>query len=65
LVQKFNLRGGHVIKLGPKNDTAAKEALTAWPQAFHIGGGVTMETSRYWIEAGAEKVSELEIELEH
>jgi len=54
-----------VIKLGPKNDTAAKEALTAWPQAFHIGGGVTMETSRYWIEAGAEKVSELEIELEH
>lgn len=26
-----NLRGGHVIKLGPGNDEAAKEALSEWP----------------------------------
>lgn len=26
-----HLEGGHVIKLGPGNDTAAKEALAAWP----------------------------------
>jgi hypothetical protein len=29
-----NLQGGHVIKLGPRNDDAAKEALAAWPSAF-------------------------------
>ena len=25
------LRGGHVIKLGPGNDEAAREALATWP----------------------------------
>ena len=28
------LEGGHVIKLGPRNDPAAKEALAAWPGPF-------------------------------
>jgi phosphoribosylformimino-5-aminoimidazole carboxamide ribotide isomerase len=31
LYREHNLRGGHVIKLGPGNDEAAKEALAAWP----------------------------------
>ncbi|KAJ7591007.1 hypothetical protein C8J56DRAFT_1013800 [Mycena floridula] len=31
LYKENNLRGGHVIKLGPGNDTAAKEALATWP----------------------------------
>lgn len=31
LYKKHNLRGGHVIKLGPKNDEAALEAIRAWP----------------------------------
>jgi phosphoribosylformimino-5-aminoimidazole carboxamide ribotide isomerase len=31
LYRKNNLTGGHVIKLGPGNDDAAKEALQAWP----------------------------------
>lgn len=34
LYQKNNLRGGHVIKLGPGNDQAAKEALSTWPGKF-------------------------------
>ena len=31
LYRKDNLTGGHIIKLGPGNDQAAKEALAAWP----------------------------------
>lgn len=30
--------GGHVIKLGPGNDEAAKEALAAWPGPFRKRG---------------------------
>lgn len=50
------LRGGHVIKLGPGNDAAAEEALAAWPNGLHVGGGITGENARAWIERGAEKV---------
>lgn len=31
MYRQHNLRGGHIIKLGPGNDDAAKEALQAWP----------------------------------
>ena len=51
-----NLTGGHVIKLGPGNDAAAKDALAAWPQGLHLGGGITLETAAEWLAAGAEKV---------
>jgi phosphoribosylformimino-5-aminoimidazole carboxamide ribotide isomerase len=33
LYRTNNLRGGHVIKLGPGNEEAAREALQAWPGA--------------------------------
>lgn len=33
LYREHALEGGHVIKLGPGNDRAAKEALAAWPGA--------------------------------
>ena len=33
LYRKHGLEGGHVIKLGPGNDRAAKDALAAWPGA--------------------------------
>lgn len=51
-----NLRGGHVIKLGFNNDDAAKDALQTWPQALHLGGGITIDNAAGWLEAGAEKV---------
>lgn len=50
------LRGGHVIKLGPGNDAAAREALSAWPGGMQIGGGITAETAEDWLEAGASHV---------
>jgi phosphoribosylformimino-5-aminoimidazole carboxamide ribotide isomerase len=51
-----DLRGGHIIKLGSGNDAAAREALSAWPGALQIGGGITPENAGEWLDAGAEKV---------
>lgn len=34
MYREENLRGGHVIKLGPGNDEAAKEALESWPGQY-------------------------------
>lgn len=48
--------GTHVIKLGGGNDAAAREALEAWPQGLQVGGGITLENARSWLEAGASKV---------
>ncbi|ORY82343.1 Phosphoribosylformimino-5-aminoimidazole carboxamide ribotide isomerase [Leucosporidium creatinivorum] len=56
LYRENNLRGGHVIKLGPGNDEAAKEALAAWPDSLHLGGGITDLNALEWLDAGAEKV---------
>lgn len=56
LYRDDKLPGGHVIQLGEGNDTAAREALQAWPNGLHLGGGVTDKLAPVWIEAGAEKV---------
>ncbi|KAI0660915.1 Phosphoribosylformimino-5-aminoimidazole carboxamide ribotide isomerase [Cubamyces menziesii] len=56
LYKKHGLEGGHVIKLGPGNDQAAKEALAAWPGHLQVGGGITAENAREWLDAGASKV---------
>ncbi len=50
------LEGGHVIKLGPGNDQAAKAALAAWPGHLQLGGGIDELNARAWLEAGASKV---------
>ncbi|PPQ98539.1 hypothetical protein CVT24_004030 [Panaeolus cyanescens] len=56
IYRKHNLEGGHVIKLGAGNDDAALEALSAWPDALQIGGGITDQNAQYWIENHASKV---------
>lgn len=50
------LTGGHVIQLGPGNETAAREALAAWPDGLQLGGGITGENAASWLGAGAAKV---------
>lgn len=50
------LLGGHVIKLGPGNDAAAREALEAYPGGLQIGGGITADNAGSWIDAGASHV---------
>lgn len=58
LYRKNDLRGGHVIMLGPGNDEAAREALAAWPGGLQIGGGIKDSNAKQWIDAGAEQVCE-------
>lgn len=51
-----NLEGGHVIKLGPWNDEAAKRALAEWRDHLQIGGGITADNAKEWLDAGASKI---------
>lgn len=50
------LTGGHVIKLGPGNDGAARDALATWPGGLQIGGGISEANAAEWLEAGASHV---------
>ena len=50
------LTGGHVIKLGPGNDEAAREALATWPGGLQIGGGIHEANAVEWLAAGASHV---------
>ena len=56
LYRRDGLAGGHVIKLGPGNDEAAKRALAAYPGGLQLGGGVTAENASEWLDAGAGQV---------
>jgi len=47
------LTGGHVIRLGPGNDDAARQALSAWPGGLQLGGGISAANAREWLDAGA------------
>jgi phosphoribosylformimino-5-aminoimidazole carboxamide ribotide isomerase len=53
LYRRDSLTGGHVIMLGPGNEAAARSALAAWPGGLQIGGGITGENARAWLDAGA------------
>lgn len=50
------LAGGHVIRLGPGNDEAAKEALAGWPGGLQLGGGISGGNAGEWLDAGAGQV---------
>lgn len=58
LYSKHNVHGTHVIKLGSNkaNDEAALEALKTWPGKLQVGGGITDENAKYWIDNGASHV---------
>jgi phosphoribosylformimino-5-aminoimidazole carboxamide ribotide isomerase len=56
LYRRDNMTGGHLIKLGPGNDDQALKALEAWPEGLQIGGGISGENCRYWIDQGASHV---------
>jgi phosphoribosylformimino-5-aminoimidazole carboxamide ribotide isomerase len=50
------LTGGHLISLGPNNQTAVSDALAAYPQGLQYGGGVTIDNAADFLDAGASKV---------
>ncbi|MDD7984874.1 phosphoribosylformimino-5-aminoimidazole carboxamide ribotide isomerase [Lentisphaera marina] len=53
LYKSDQVLGGHVIKLGPGNDNAAKKALNAWPGGLQLGGGINDQNASYWLDQGA------------
>ena len=42
--------------LGPNNEGPAKSALGAYPGGLQIGGGITNQNAKMWLDAGASKV---------
>ncbi len=56
MYRKDQLKGGHVIKLGPGNDFAARSALAAYPKGLQIGGGINIDNAQEWLDAGASHV---------
>src|SRR5215470_17842083 len=56
LYKRDRLTGGHVIMLGAGNESEARAALAAYPGGLQVGGGVTLDTARGWLEAGASHV---------
>ena len=63
LYQKDGLRGGHIILLNSKDSPYYQEtkrqalkALSAYPYGMQIGGGITAENAKEYLEAGASHV---------
>ena len=56
MYRRDNLRGGHIIMLGPGNEAAASEALAAWPGGMQLGGGIAADNAAEWLDRGASHV---------
>jgi phosphoribosylformimino-5-aminoimidazole carboxamide ribotide isomerase len=56
LYREDALTGGHVILLGPGNDAAAAEALTAFPGGLQVGGGIRPGNAAAFLDQGASHV---------
>uniref|UniRef100_A0A2N9FII8 1-(5-phosphoribosyl)-5-[(5-phosphoribosylamino)methylideneamino] imidazole-4-carboxamide isomerase HISN3, chloroplastic n=1 Tax=Fagus sylvatica TaxID=28930 RepID=A0A2N9FII8_FAGSY len=58
LYKEDGLTGGHVIMIGadPLSNSAAMEALHAYPGGLQIGGGINSDNSLSYIEEGASHV---------
>jgi phosphoribosylformimino-5-aminoimidazole carboxamide ribotide isomerase len=56
LYRRDDLRGGHVIMLGPGNENEARSALGAFPGGLQIGGGINAANAQSWLDAGASHV---------
>lgn len=51
-----NLPGGHVIMLGPGNESAALSALSSFPGGLQVGGGIRPQNARRYLDAGASHI---------
>ena len=63
LYKKYNLKGGHIIILNPKQSEyyeedlrQAKLALSAYPGGLQIGGGVNADNAKMFLDMGADKI---------
>ncbi len=56
LYKRDGLKGGHVVMLGPGNESAARAVLRAYPGGLQIGGGINLDNAQAWLAAGASHV---------
>ena len=56
MYKRDHLTGGHVIMLGPGNEEAALLALKTYPKGLQLGGGITPDNARKYLDAGAAQV---------
>jgi len=56
LYKRDGLKGGHVIMLGPGNESEARAALGAYPGGLQVGGGINLDNAQTWLEAAASHV---------
>ena len=56
LFKRDGLTGGHVIMLGPGNETEALKALAVYPQGLQVGGGINADNAGFYLEHGASHV---------
>jgi phosphoribosylformimino-5-aminoimidazole carboxamide ribotide isomerase len=56
LYRQDGLRGGHVVMLGPGNESQARAALQAFPGGLQLGGGINPQNAAGWLDAGASHV---------
>jgi phosphoribosylformimino-5-aminoimidazole carboxamide ribotide isomerase len=56
LYRSDGLSGGHIAMLGEGNESAAIEALEAYPKGLQIGGGINDINAPVWIQRGAQRV---------
>ena len=63
LYKKEGLKGGHIILLNPKTSEYYEEtkrqamlALSAYPGGLQVGGGITIENAKEYLNAGASHV---------
>ncbi|CCK71686.1 1-(5-phosphoribosyl)-5- ((5-phosphoribosylamino)methylideneamino)imidazole-4-carboxamide isomerase HIS6 KNAG_0H02710 [Huiozyma naganishii CBS 8797] len=56
LYKANNVTGSHVIKLGPNNDSAAREALKTAPLFLQVGGGINDTNCLEWLETASKVI---------
>lgn len=56
LYRRDGLSGGHVIMLGPGNESAACSALGAYPGGLQVGGGIRPLNAKTYLDIGASHV---------
>jgi len=56
LYRADGLEGGHVIMLGPDNESAALDAVAHFPGGLQVGGGITTENAARYLDSGASHV---------
>jgi phosphoribosylformimino-5-aminoimidazole carboxamide ribotide isomerase len=56
LYRRDGLKGGHAVMIGPGNETAARDALHAYPSGLQLGGGINLDNARGWLDTGASHV---------